>query len=81
MTDERLVIIAIPPLVTLLVAHEKRKGFPLDQREVLAVRDSATCMRVRESVAVRMAEERGYSDIALETPWEDWQAIRPSLGL
>ena len=81
MTDERLVIVAIPPLVTLLLAQEKQKGSPLGEQEVLAIRDKAVCMRVRESVAAQMAETRGYDDITLENAWDDWNAARPALGL
>jgi hypothetical protein len=32
-------------------------------------------------VAEEMAKERRYNDIRLENAWEDWVAIRPSLGL
>jgi len=32
-------------------------------------------------VVARIAEERGYDDIDPERAWEDWNAIRPSLGL
>ena len=71
MTEERLVIIAIPPLVALLLALEKQKGAPLNEEEVIAVRDKAACMTVRESVAVLMAEKRGYDDISLENAWEE----------
>jgi hypothetical protein len=80
-TDERLVIVAIPPLVTLLLAQEKQKGSPLDEQEVLAIRGKAVCMRVRESVAAQMAKARGYDDITLENTWDDWNATRPALGL
>jgi hypothetical protein len=80
-TEERLVIIAIPPLVALLLALEKQKGAPLTEEAVIAIRDRAACMAVPESEAALLTEKRGYSDIALEKAWEEWSAIRPSLSV
>lgn len=81
MTDERLVMIAIPALVTVLLDRERAKGSPLTQEEVLSLRDDAECVAVPPDVAAHMAEQRGYDDIRLEKAWEDWLVIRPSLGL
>jgi len=78
-TDEKLVLAAIPSLVSILLRHEKEKGAPLDEKEVLAIRDSATCVALPANVAAQMAETRGYDDIRLEHAWEDWCAVRPSL--
>jgi hypothetical protein len=80
MTDENLVIVAIPALVAILLHHEKQKGAPLDREEVLAIRDKAACMAMPRHAAAAIAEKRGYQDIGLETAWDDWIAIRPSLG-
>ena len=79
MTDEKLVLAAIPSLVSILLRHEKEKGAPLDEQEVLAIRDKATCVALPVNVAAQMAKTRGYDDIRLEHAWEDWCAVRPSL--
>jgi hypothetical protein len=77
--DERLIIVAVPPLVSTLLHRESQKGAPLNEKEVLAIRDSAACVTVPYGVATKMAEQRGYADIRLEHAWEDWNAIRPIL--
>jgi hypothetical protein len=81
MSDEETVLIAIPPLVTILLNREQAKGSPLTEEEVLSLRDDAQCVAVPRGVATHMAEQRGYDDIRLENVWEDWLAIRPDLGL
>ena len=77
--DDPLVRVAIPPLVAILLHHEKAKGEPLTQEEVVAIRDRAVCMTVPYSVAADVEEKRGYPDIRLEHPWEDWSAVRGQL--
>ncbi|WP_206073307.1 hypothetical protein [Mesorhizobium wenxiniae] len=47
----------------------------------MAIRDSAECVAMPYDVAAEVTEKRGYDDIRLENAWEDWNAIRPSLGL
>jgi hypothetical protein len=77
--DEPVVPVFIPPLVTLLVHHEREKGSPLTQEEVLAIRGKAVCMTMRLSMALEMAERRGYADIPPETCWESWCEFRKQL--
>lgn len=79
MTDEDLVIVPIPPLVTVLLSQERAKGSPLTEAEVLQIRDGVICMTMRVSAARKLAEERGYDDIDPENVWEEWQAVRESL--
>ena len=80
MSDEELVIVPIPPLVTMLLNRERAKGSPLTEAEVLEIRDGAICMTMRASAARKLAEERGFDDIDPENVWEEWQAIREELG-
>jgi hypothetical protein len=80
-SDERLVIVPIPALVAILLHHERQKGAPLSEKEVLDIRDRAACMTMPYSVAAQMAEKRGYDDIRPEHAWEDWNAVRPSLSV
>ena len=75
-TDDRLVIVAMPPLVDILRMREKEKGSPLTEEEVLSIRDGVPCIVLPYSEAVRIAEQRGYEDIPLENPWDDWVAVR-----
>lgn len=79
MTDDPLVLVPIPPLVTLLLHHERKKGSELTEEEVLAIRDKAVCVTMPYSIAAKVADERGYDDISPENAWEEWTAIRPSL--
>jgi len=77
--DEELVLDFSPPLVAVLLASERRKGSPLTEAEVLDTRDSATCIRLKRSTAMAIAEQRGYSDIDPEQCWQQWQVIRAQL--
>jgi len=76
MADEPLVITPMPPLVVLLAHHEKQKGAPLTEAEVLSIRDRAVCIALPRSDARQMAEKRGYEDVSLENVWQEWNAIR-----
>ena len=77
--EEQLCLVFIPPLVTVLLNAEKEKGASLTQEEVLHIRDSATCMAVKISDALKMEDERGYADIVAEDAWNEWQSIRQEL--
>ena len=79
MTEDPLTFVAIPSLVSVLLHHEKEKGTPLTEQEVLSIRDGAVCVALPRSAAAQMAQARGYDDIRLEHAWEDWSAVRPSL--
>jgi len=63
----------MPALVVILNAAQEQKGKPLDESEVLNIRDKATCMAVRISDAIVMEENRGYPDIVAEDVWHEWQ--------
>lgn len=76
--DDPVVVVPIPPLATLLVALENRKGSPLTEAEVLEVRDGAVCMTMRRSAAWKMAEQRGYRDFDPANVWEEWQSFLKS---
>ena len=78
-TEDRLVIVAIPPLVVLIKQLEKIKGSPLSQEEVETIRDNAVCMRLPQSVARQMAKTRGYEDIDPANVWVEWQAVRDQI--
>jgi hypothetical protein len=78
-TDDPVVPVYIPPLVTMLWNLEKRQGDPLSEAQVVAMRDEAVCMTMRRSIAQRMAESRGYDDIDPEDVWHQWQVARREL--
>jgi hypothetical protein len=73
---EPLVFVAMPPLLSILVALEDRKGAPLTEGEVLKARDAAVCVAMPRAAAEQVAKERGYSDIALDRAWEEWRRFR-----
>lgn len=79
MTEEILVPVFMPPLVNLLVNAERLKGSALTKEEVLAMRDKAVCMMLRQTAAREMAAKRGYVDINPATVWEEWQVARKTL--
>jgi len=78
-SDDELVIIFSPPLVTLLLAAERQQGRPLTERQVIDLRDDATCLRVPLAVAEAMEQERGYADLDPERCWDEWLAVRAEL--
>jgi hypothetical protein len=80
-TDDPLVIVPLPPLVTVLAWHEAQKGAPLTEAEVLEISGKAICMTMPRSEAAAMAAARGYDDIAPDRAWEEWSAARLALGL
>lgn len=80
MTDDPLVVVPLPPLVTVLAWHETQKGAPLTEEEVLEIRGKAICMTMPRSQAAAMAAARGYDDIDPERAWEEWSVARVGLG-
>ncbi len=76
--EEPIVIVPIPPLVTLLLHLERDKGSPLTEAEVVEVRDKAICMTMRVSHRDQLVEKRGYADISLENVWDEWQEFLAS---
>ena len=81
MSDDRLVLVPIPSLVAILLHTERTMGEPLTEAQVLALRDNCVCMTMSYGMAAKLEEDRGYPDIRPENAWEDWIAVRPSLGL
>ncbi len=78
-SDDPLCLVFIPALATVLYAAEKHKGALLTEKEVIDIRDNATCMKVPFSVALEGEQKRGYPDIAAENCWEEWQSLRTEL--
>jgi hypothetical protein len=74
--DDQLVVVPIPPLVTLLSQHEAAKGTPLTEEEVLSIRGQAVCMTMRRSRADELASRRGFDDINPVHAWKEWVRIR-----
>ena len=80
-TDDGLLIVAVPSLVSILLSCEREKGSPLTEQEVWAIRDGAESIAMPRDVAAAVAEKRGYDDIDPENAWDDWNAIRPTLNI
>lgn len=79
MTEDTLVPVPIPPLVTLLRRLERQKGSALSEEEVLSASGRAVCMMMSRSRRDRMEAERGFQDIDLDNVWAEWQVIRETL--
>ena len=71
-----LVPVFMPALVVLLTAAENKKGAPLTQSEVGALRDKAVCMMMKPRDVQAMERSRGYADIEPERAFEAWQRLR-----
>jgi hypothetical protein len=78
-TEEPLVLVFVPALAAVLKAAEDKKGTPLEEAEVIAIRDAAVCMVMKHSAAREMEANRGYPDIVAENAWEEWSKLRSSL--
>jgi hypothetical protein len=74
--DDPLVVVPVPPLLTLLRRHETAKGSPLTEAEVLDIRDNAVCLTMRRSRAGQLARSRGFPDIDPANAWEEWVRAR-----
>ena len=74
--NEELVLVFVPPLVTILRDVEQRTGVALTESKVNEIRDDATCIALRRSIASKMEKLRGFSDIDPENCWEEWNAIK-----
>jgi hypothetical protein len=79
MSDQQLIPVFIPALVTLLVRAELLKGSPLTEQEVLAIRDEGACIMMRVEHVLAVDERRGYGDIDPEQAWEQWQEARAEI--
>jgi hypothetical protein len=79
MSSERLIPVFIPTLVSMLLRHERDKGAPLTEMEVIEIRDKSIAIMLRESIAREMARSRGYDDIDPERCWSEWQRVRAEL--
>ncbi|MEO6218712.1 MAG: hypothetical protein ABIO86_21995 [Sphingomonas sp.] len=81
MSSDNLVIVHVPALVVILLDRECKKGAPLTEEEVVAIRDGGHCIAMPRDVLAEVAEKRGYDDIDPENAWEDWNAIRLTLNV
>jgi hypothetical protein len=79
LSNEKLIFVPMPTLVSLLLRAERDKGTPLTEPEVVAIRDGCTCVALPEAVAAGVAKDRGYDDIDPERCWEQWQIAREEL--
>ncbi len=81
MAEDHLVMMPMPALVAVLLNRERQKGAPLTEAEVFEIRETAECVMVPHDIVSYISHERGYEDIRPEHAWEDWNAVRPGLGL
>ena len=76
MAEPQLIPVFMPALVVLLTHDERKKGSPLTEQEVLAIRDRGICMMLRVEHAIHLDKERGYNDLDPARVWEQWQEAR-----
>lgn len=79
MSEETPTYVFMPSLLSMLLRHEHDKGTPLTEEEVIHVRDNSGVIVVPQSVAVALAQKRGYDDIDPDLCWPEWQRVRAQL--
>jgi len=79
MTTESLIPVFMPSLVSMLLRHERDKGSPLTEDEVIAIRNKSVAIMLRQPAAVEMEQKRGYKDIDPAWCWLEWQRVRTQL--
>ena len=79
MSTEALIPVFMPTLVSVLLRHERDKGSPLTEVEVLSIRNKSVAIMLRQSAAAEIARKRGYDDIDPENCWSQWQKMRTQL--
>jgi len=79
MSTEALIPVFMPTLVSVLLRHEREKGSPLTEPEVIAIRNNSVAVMLPRSAAIEIAQKRGYDDIDPEQCWAEWQRVRIQL--
>jgi hypothetical protein len=77
--EDRLIMVVMPSLVSLLWRREKEKGSPLTEQEVLEIRDTAPAIALPPEGLAAVEEGRGYRDIDPNNCWPEWQRSRLEL--
>ncbi len=73
--QDELRLTFMPALVALLTAARKKKGAPLTDEEIVAIRDTGSCVAAKWVHAREVERARGYADIDPERAVECWNAI------
>jgi hypothetical protein len=74
-----LIPLFVPPLATVLAHAEQKKGAPLTQPEVEAIRDKSACIMMEPADAQKMGQSRGFIDVNPQNCWADWHRLRAQL--
>lgn len=77
--QDKRVPVFVPPLAACLAQAETLKGSRLTEAQVQQIRDEAICMLMAPERAAKLAESRGYVDVAPENCWADWHRLRVEL--
>ena len=70
----------MPPLSTLFINAEDKKGAPLGINEVLSIKNSAVVVIIKKGLEQQIAGECDDHEIDPENCWHDWQILRRRLG-
>lgn len=69
-------LVFVPALRVLLEALAAKQNQPLTKGEVEAARDQAACIAMAARDAQKLERSRGYTDVAPELVWEQWELLR-----
>ena len=72
MKDEKLELLFITSLISLIINEQEKKGRQLTLIELELLRDNATCIALPKSESKQIIESRGYRDINPENLWEEY---------
>ena len=80
MSTESLIPVFMPSLVSVLFRHERDKGSPLSEDEVIIIRGKCVVVMLPQSAAAEVTQKRGYADIDPKRCWSEWQRVRTQLS-
>ena len=74
--EQKMFPVFMPSLLTRFREAEEQSGTPLTQIEATQIRDRAVGVLVREEIASKLEQRRGFRDLHPDEFWSDWQRMR-----
>jgi hypothetical protein len=73
---EGRLLVFVPSLAAMLTRAEQLKGADLTREEVLRIRNVCTVLVTEPQAAQAIEEQRGYTDLDMDDPWESWLRLQ-----
>jgi hypothetical protein len=71
-----MLLVFVPSLAALLTRAEQLKGAEVTCEEVFRIRDNCNVVVTPAGAARAMEEKRGYADLDINDPWNDWLRLQ-----